>query len=134
LIFVRNPVFSPPQPGRGAHRRRDGAQKFDGDCGEPPSGRSALLRGTLVEFPALALAAVLPAAGALLTAALPLLLLLAAARHGAGAAKIGIRPALAVAGGEHDLQLVQLVPLGIGTLPVGNRLKLLQPGARGYWF
>ena len=76
----------------------------------------------------------LTAAGPLLAAALALLLLLAAARHRAGMAKIGIRPALAIARVKHDLELVQLVPLGVGTLPLGNRLKLLQARAWRNWF
>jgi hypothetical protein len=88
-----------------------------------------------VEFSALALAAMLAAAGSLLAAALPLLvLLLVAARHGAGIAHIRVRPALAIAGVEHDLELVQLVPLGVGALALGNRLELLQARAWRYWF
>jgi hypothetical protein len=95
---------------------------------------SARLWRALVEFSALALAAMLPAAGPLLAAALPLLMLLAAARHGPGVADIRIRPALAVARVEHDLELVQLVPLGVGTLAFGNRLQLLQARAWRNWF
>jgi hypothetical protein len=89
-----------------------------------------------VEFSALTLAAMLPTAatGPLLAAALPLWLLAAAARHRAGAADVGIRPALPVAGGEHDFELVQLVPFGIGTLALGNRLQLLQARSWRYWF
>ena len=87
-----------------------------------------------MEFSALALAAMLPAARPLLAAALPLLMLLAAARHGSGVADVRIRPALAVAGVEHDFELVQLVPLGVGTLAFGNRLQLLQARARRNWF
>jgi len=33
-----------------------------------------------------------------------------------------LRGPLPVAGGQLDLELVQLVPFGIGTLPFGNRL------------
>jgi len=88
-----------------------------------------------VEFSALALAAMLlTAAGPLLAAALPLLMLLAAARHGSGVADIRIRPTLTVAGVEHDFELVQLVPLGVGTLAFGNRLQLLQARAWRNWF
>jgi hypothetical protein len=84
-----------------------------------------------VEFSSALAAMLLAAAGPLLTAALTLLLLLlAAARHRAGVTEVGIRAALAVAGVEHDLELVQLVPFGIGTLPFGNRLQLLQALAR----
>lgn len=96
--------------------------------------KSARLRRALVEFSALTLAAMLPAAGPLVAAALALLLLAAAARHRAGAADIRVGPALAVAGGKHDLELVQLVPLGVSPLPFGNRLQLLQAGAWRYWF
>jgi hypothetical protein len=96
---------------------------------------SARLRRTLVEFSALALAAMLPPAGTLLLAALSLLMrLLAPARHGAGVADVRIRSALAVARVEHDLELVQLVPLGVGTLALGNCLQLLQARARRNWF
>jgi hypothetical protein len=87
-----------------------------------------------VKFSALALAAMLAAAGPLLAAALSLLLLLAAARHRAGVAHVRVRPALAVAGVEHDLELVQLVPLGVGALALGNRLQLLQARAWRNWF
>jgi hypothetical protein len=98
-------------------------------------GSSARFRRPLVKFSALALAAMLPAAGALLAAALPLLmLLLAAARHGPGVADVRIRPALTIARVEHDLELVQLVPFGVGTLALGNRLQLLQSRARRNWF
>jgi hypothetical protein len=85
-----------------------------------------------MEFAALALAAMLAATGTLLPAALPLLL--AAARHRAGVTDVRVRPAVTVARGEHDLELVQLVPLGVGTLALGYRLKLLQARARRYWF
>jgi hypothetical protein len=37
-----------------------------------------------------------------------------------------LRGPLAVAGGELDLELVQLVPFSVGTLPLRNGLKLLQ--------
>ena len=89
-----------------------------------------------MKFSALALAAMLlpAAARALLLAALPLLMLLAAARHGSGMPDVRIRPALAIARVEHDLELVQLVPLGVGALPLGDRLQLLQPRAWRNWF
>ena len=88
-----------------------------------------------MKFSALALAAMLPAAGALLATTLPLLmLLLAAARHGSGVTNVRIRPTLTVARVKHDLELVQLVPLGVGTLALGNRLQLLQAHARRNWF
>jgi hypothetical protein len=37
---------------------------------------------------------------------------------------------VAIARGEHDLELVELVPLFFGALPFGYRLERLQPGAR----
>ena len=76
----------------------------------------------------------LTAAGPLLAAALAMLLLLAAARHRTLLPIVGIRPALTVARVEHDLELVQLVPLGVRTLPLGNRLKLLQARSWRNWF
>ncbi|MBI3045200.1 MAG: hypothetical protein HYY78_20495 [Betaproteobacteria bacterium] len=39
------------------------------------------------------------------------------------------RSSLAVSGSEHDLELVELVPFGIGPLPLRNGEKLLQAGA-----
>src|SRR5690606_15096619 len=39
-----------------------------------------------------------------------------------------------VARGEHDLEFVQLVPLGIGALAIGNGLQRLHAGTRGNWF
>ena len=39
---------------------------------------------------------------------------------------------LPISAGEPDLELIQLIPLGIGPLPFWNRLKLLQAGTWGY--
>jgi hypothetical protein len=71
----------------------------------------------------------LPLAAALsrLSAALPRL----AALLGGVAAGILIRRSLPVAGSEHDLELVQLVPLLVGPLPLGNSQQRLQAGTGG---
>ena len=61
----------------------------------------------------------------------PLLLLLLAAAALVGLLHARIPGPLAVPGGEHDLELVQLVPLLVGALALGNREERLEPGARG---
>ena len=51
-----------------------------------------------------------------------------------GSALLGsalLRCALPVSGSQRDLQLVQLIPLGIGALPLWNRLQRLQAGTGG---
>jgi hypothetical protein len=79
------------------------------------------LRGPLVELPPLPPAVILPAAGSGL-----------AAGHGSVPPDILLRGSLPVSAGQLDLELIQLVPLGIGPLALRNRLKLLQAGTRGY--
>lgn len=87
-----------------------------------------------MEPPPLPLAAVLlPAAGSVLiatgsglTAAMPAL---AAERRGGIPPHVLIRSTLAVSRSEHDLELVQLVPLGIGPLPLRNGEQRLQARA-----
>jgi hypothetical protein len=44
-----------------------------------------------------------------------------------------LRGALPVSSRELDLELVELIPLGIGPLPLRDRLELLQAGAGGNW-
>jgi hypothetical protein len=78
-----------------------------------------------VEFPLLLLAVMLPAAAA---AGSLLLLLLTAARARGVPAGILLRPSPPVSGSQHDLQLVDLIPLGIGPLPLRNREQRLQTG------
>jgi hypothetical protein len=88
-----------------------------------------------VEFSSRPLAAVrLTAAGPGLTlpaAALPRLPAALPRLAALGIAGILIRRSLPVAGGEHDLELVQLVPLLVGPLPLGNGQERLQAGAGG---
>jgi hypothetical protein len=90
-----------------------------------------------VESPPLPLAAVLPAAGPVLAAAGPGLAavpaLLAAEIRGGVASHALVRRALAVFRSQHDLELVQLIPFGIGSLPLGNGEQRLQARAGGRW-
>lgn len=80
-----------------------------------------------MESPPLILAAVgLPAAGPWLTAAGPVLTAMAL-----DIAAVWVRRPLPIPRRQHDLELVQLIPLGIGPLPLGNGKKRLQAGARG---
>ena len=72
--------------------------------------------------PGLALPATTTAALPRLAAALPRLAAL-------GIAGVLIRRSLPVAGSKHDLELVQLVPLFVGPLPLGNGQERLQAGA-----
>jgi len=65
------------------------------------------------------------------TAAATPLLPATLARLAALGIAILIRRTLAVAGGEHDLELVKLVPLLVGPLPLGNGQERLQAGAGG---
>lgn len=80
----------------------------------------------------------LPAAGPrrlpALPGLLPALALMAALRRRITPGTLGIRGSLPVAGSQHDLELVQLVPFGVGALPLGDRLQRLQPGSGGYRF
>jgi hypothetical protein len=73
--------------------------------------------------PALSLLAT--AASTTATASLPPLLLLVAGHEGAG---VRVGAALAVGQRRRDLELVQLVPFGIGALSLGYGLQRLQPG------
>jgi hypothetical protein len=43
-----------------------------------------------------------------------------------------LRSSLPISGSKHDLELIKLIPLGIGPLPVRNRQQRLQASARGY--
>ena len=77
----------------------------------------------------------LPVGLAALAAAVAALLILPAASL-VVVAVIRIGPAGAVGGGERDLDLVQLVPLGIGAVFFGNRAQFLQAalgGGRLWW-
>lgn len=67
------------------------------------------------------------AAGPGLTARVPPAPLLLSAVLGSAL----LRCALPVSGSQRDLQLVQLIPLGIGALPLWNRLQRLQAGTGG---
>lgn len=69
----------------------------------------------------------LPAAGPGQTARVPPASLLRSALLGSAL----LRSALPVSGSQRNLQLVQLIPLGIGALPLRNRLKRLQAGTGG---
>jgi hypothetical protein len=42
-----------------------------------------------------------------------------------------LRSALSISGSQHDLELVQLIPLGVGPLPLWNRQQRLQAGTGG---
>ena len=74
-----------------------------------------------MELPPLPLALIRPAAGSGLTA-----------RRRSVPPGILLRGSLPISAGELDLELVELIPLGIGPLPFRNCLKLLQAGTRGY--
>ena len=77
------------------------------------------------------MAALVPAAGLavlLAAASAPLLVLPAALLVLRAGVDSGT--ADAVRGSERDLDLVQLVPLGIGPIPFGNRPQLLQAALR----
>jgi hypothetical protein len=54
-----------------------------------------------------------------------------AARCGSVPPGILLRSALPIAGGQHDLELIELIPLGIGPLPLWNRQERLQAGTGG---
>ena len=87
-----------------------------------------------MEFSAWPLAAVrLAAAGPGLalpaTAALPRLPAALPRLAALGIAGVLIRGSLTVAGSKHDLEFVQLVPLLVGPLPLGNGQERLQAGA-----
>jgi hypothetical protein len=42
-----------------------------------------------------------------------------------------LRSALPISGGQLDLELIELIPLGIGPLPLWNRQERLQAGTGG---
>jgi hypothetical protein len=42
-----------------------------------------------------------------------------------------LRSTLAISGGQLDLELIELIPLGIGPLPLWNRQERLQAGTGG---
>ena len=42
-----------------------------------------------------------------------------------------IRSSLSISGSQHDLELIQLIPLGVGPLSLWNRQKSLQAGTGG---
>lgn len=74
----------------------------------------------MVELPRLPLAVVLPAAGLGLPAgcvAVP--------------PDVLIRSARSISGSQHDFELIELVPLGVGPLPLWNRQKSLQASTGG---
>jgi hypothetical protein len=54
-----------------------------------------------------------------------------AARCGSVPPGVLLRGALSISSGQHDLELIELIPLGIGPLPLRNRQKRLQASARG---
>ena len=80
---------------------------------------------------AVRLAAAGPGLALTLTAAAPSLLSATLTRLAALGIAILIRRSLPVAGGEHDLEFVQLVPLLVGPLTFGNGQERLQAGAGG---
>lgn len=45
---------------------------------------------------------------------------------GIGAPGALIRSTFPISGSEHDLELIELIPLGVGALPIRDRQKLLQ--------
>lgn len=48
-------------------------------------------------------------------------------RRGPGSSNALLRVAsFTITGSEHDLELIELIPLGVGALPVGDRQKFLQ--------
>ena len=77
---------------------------------------------------ALSLLATAASTTATATASLPPLLLLVAGHEGAG---VRVGATLAVGQRRRDLELVQLVPFGVGSLYLGYRPQLLQAGALG---
>lgn len=81
----------------------------------------ARLWGPLMEFPSLPPAMSRPAGGSGLTA-----------RCRSVPPGIRLRGSLPISAGQLDLELIELVPLGVGPLPLRNCLKLLQAGTRGY--
>ena len=71
----------------------------------------------------------LPAAALpLLTTALPGLVLVTAGRGSIAAGMLLLALSSPVTGSQHDLELVQLVPFGVGALPLRDPLQLLQAG------
>jgi hypothetical protein len=74
------------------------------------------------------------AAGLLTAAAMPVLLLAAAAEvRGSISPHARVRRALAIPGCQHDLELVQLIPFGIGPLALRNGEQRLQARSGGRW-
>lgn len=55
-------------------------------------------------------------------------------RRGPGPSNALLRVAsFAITGSEHDFELIELIPLGVGALPVGDRQKFLQALTGGGW-
>ena len=79
-----------------------------------------LLGGPLLELPYLSPAVVWPAAGFGMTAG-----------RGTVPPNALLRRSLSISGSQHDLELIQLIPLGIGPLSLWNRQKLLQANTGG---
>lgn len=71
--------------------------------------------------------------GLLTAAAVPALLLAAAEVRGSIPPHARVRRALAVPGSQHDLELVQLIPFGVGPLPLRNGEQRLQARSGGRW-
>jgi len=70
----------------------------------------------------------LPAAATATAGSLLLLLAAAARARGVPAGILLLASSPPVSGSQHDLQLVDLIPLGIGPLPLRNREQRLQTG------
>lgn len=64
----------------------------------------------MAEFPPLPLIVMGPAAGSR-----------TAARRRSIPPSVLLRSSLPICGGKHDLELIELIPLGIGPLPLRNR-------------
>jgi hypothetical protein len=54
-----------------------------------------------------------------------------AARRGSVPPSVLLQGSLPISGGKHDLELIELIPLRIGPLPLRNRKKRLQPSTGG---
>jgi hypothetical protein len=44
-----------------------------------------------------------------------------------------LRSSLSISGSQHDLELIELIPLGVGPMPLWNRQQLLQASTGGSW-
>ena len=76
-----------------------------------------LLGRSVVEFPARPLVVLWPAAASRM-----------AAKRRSASPGVLLRSSLPVTCGKHDLELIELIPLGIGPLPLRNRQQRLQSG------